>query len=184
MSGEELRALLASAVPGARVTIVTVELPGPVYPGADPTRLTSSAEGPVRVPRPVDAAALGAAPAIAQRQEPFTCAELAAVLRVEPDTVSGWCRTGALPGAAKVGRAGWRIPPSAVLAMLARSGQATATPTSGGVASAASVSGAPPASEPSDAPGEPVGTRAASDDTFDIVELEGWRRDPGRRTRA
>ena len=73
--------------------------------------------------------------AITGRETPFTCAELAAVLHVEPETVAQWCRSGWLLGAAKVGRAGWRIPASAVVAMLE---------TPGGRGAAGRADGAPP----------------------------------------
>lgn len=107
MTADEIKALIAAAAPGAKIVVVTVELP-PAPAAAEP------------VPKPwIPLLGVSAqAPAIAERRDPFTCGELAHVLRVQPDTVSLWCRQGVLRGATKAGGAGWRIPPTAVLAML------------------------------------------------------------------
>ena len=140
MRPEELQALVAAAAPGARITItvVTVEVPaapgtslmaGPSGPsGAGGGCSSGSAAGALpsasedaALPKPwmVPPALAGQAPAIVNRQTPFTTAELAEVLGVDRDTVSGWLRAGLLPGSSKLVGAGWRIPPSAVLSLLA-----------------------------------------------------------------
>lgn len=160
---EQMALVVASAAPGAHVVFVIVEVPGaPPPPAADvPKSWTAPPE------------AAGQAPAIAQRQEPFTTDELATVLRVARDTVSHWCRTGVLKGATKPAGGSWRIPPSAVLALLS----ASAGPP-------ASANGRPdesPAHEPSAGP-PPAGAdvRAGDDsEAFDIASLGGWRRRTG-----
>jgi hypothetical protein len=43
--------------------------------------------------------------------------EVGTLLVLADDTVSQWCREGRLPGAINLGRAGWRVPLQAVLAL-------------------------------------------------------------------
>lgn len=182
--------VVASAAPGARVVFVVVEVPAasPAPPGAPP--LPTAPPGvpavgpnvlPNDVPKPWTAPpGLDAqASAIAERREPFTTAELAAVLRCAPDTVSLWCRTGVLRGAVKPAGGSWRIPPAAVVALLAGSArQAPETTPAPSNSHAADDAGRPDA--PSDvrlgvggsSGGGAVGD---ADGDFDIASLGRWR---------
>lgn len=133
MSPDELQALIAAAAPGARVTItvVTIEVPSSggatstsagvtCAPGAGSSASDRAREGNAVMPSPwsVPPELAGQAPAIMARLTPYTTQELADVLGVKRDTVSLWLRKGLLPGSSKLAGAGWRIPPSAVLALL------------------------------------------------------------------
>lgn len=172
MTADELMSLLAAAAPGTRVTLITIEVPA--APASEPS-----------VPKPwLPAPGVSAqAPAIAARLDPFTCGELAEVLRVKSDTVSHWCRTGILPGATKAGGAGWRIPPSAVLAMLAGSGANGATDVPLSPASPATTPSVPAPVPAATANGmapdraAQVTTAGNPDDgeAFDLASLDRWR---------
>jgi hypothetical protein len=138
----DLRDLLASAPPGTTITIVAVTL-SPAAGASEPAAPVRSAAafdpraGDVAPAHAGDApdAAGGAdaeerraAPAgdallawsgAPERREPYTAAELATMLQLTPDTIAAWCRKGLVPGATRPGRGGWRIPPSAVVRLLA-----------------------------------------------------------------
>ncbi len=57
--------------------------------------------------------------------------EVGTLLVLADDTVSQWCREGRFPGAINLGRAGWRVPLQAVLALTTP----PTDPAAGGVAS-------------------------------------------------
>lgn len=160
MSPDELQALIAAAAPGARVTITTVTIEVPNAPGVATGTSAGIAHGPgvasstpahpgssePEVPKPwsVPPEFAGQAPALLARQTPYTTQELADVLNVQRDTISLWLRKGLLPGASKLAGAGWRIPPSAVLAMLAASVADAAASTAASAAAATAATAAPP----------------------------------------
>jgi hypothetical protein len=148
VSPAELQQLIAAAAPGSRVTVVIVEVPDGASDGSaggasdgSPTgtavgvpraggvasvsvvRGVAAGTPPSAVPKPwtPSPGLAGLAPAIAERQTPYTCVELAELLQVKSETVSAWCRTQVLKDVPKIPGAGWRIPPASVLAMLAAS---------------------------------------------------------------
>jgi hypothetical protein len=116
---EDIRSLIAAARPGSRVTVIIVEVPWdmPAEDSQDRSLVEASVAGlPPSVPDRFRQL-------LATRQKPFTATELAEYLSAEPKTVQAWCRGSRLPGATKLGRLGWRIPPSAIVAFLAADGR-------------------------------------------------------------
>lgn len=228
MSPDELARLIAAAPPGARVTVVAFEIPGtpaqlsasvtggtrPVpAPGVSPPRVGSADAGalalssalPPDVPPPwTPAPGLAElAPIVAARREPFSCAELAAVLQVKSATVSSWCKTGVLGDVPRLPGGAYRIPPAAVLAMLAgstprgaASSQSSGVPAAGAsdvagdgtgagadshpVRAATRSHGSGPTGAPASPAHTPAGTgvdpEAGDDDaSFDVSSLGDWR---------
>ncbi len=108
-----LQHLLETAKPGTRLTIVIVDTPRAVT--AIPSesiveRLASAKEAKNTDTTPMQS--------LETRTRPFTAAEVAEILQVEPTTIQKWCREGRFSGARNLRGAGWRIAPSAIVAFL------------------------------------------------------------------